>query len=123
MKDTEKNIDQDYKVARETYHDLIEKGREGLEYMMEIAKESEHPRAFEVLATMIKTISDTNGELMKHNKIRNDINKADELENPVVTNNNLFVGTTTELQKMLQDNNKENEVIDLHEQGELEIKH
>mgnify|MGYP002641124257 FL=1 len=123
MKDTEKNIEQDYKAARETYHDLIEKGREGLEYMMEIAKESEHPRAFEVLATMIKTISDTNGELMKHNKIRNDINKADEVENPTVTNNNLFVGTTTELQKMLQNNNRENEVIDLHEQGELDIKH
>ena len=124
MKDTEKNIDQDYKAARETYHDLIEKGREGLEYMMEIAKESEHPRAFEVLATMIKTISDTNGELMKHNKIRNDINKADEVENPTVTNNNLFVGTTTELQKMLQNNNKEDEVIDLHEQvGEDDIKH
>ena len=112
MKDTEKNIDQDYKAARETYHDLIEKGREGLEYMMEIAKESEHPRAFEVLATMIKTISDTNGELMKHNKIRNDINKADEIENPTVTNNNLFVGTTTELQKMLQNNNTEDEVIE-----------
>jgi|TARA_R110002167_G_scaffold37970_5_gene118620 hypothetical protein len=124
MKDTEKNIDQDYKAARETYHDLIEKGREGLEYMMEIAKESEHPRAFEVLATMIKTISDTNGELMKHNKIRNDINKADEIENPTVTNNNLFVGTTTELQKMLQNNNTEDEVIDLHEQvGEDDIKH
>ena len=124
MKDTEKNIDQDYKTARETYHDLIEKGREGLEYMMEIAKESEHPRAFEVLATMIKTISDTNGELMKHNKIRNDINKADEIENPTVTNNNLFVGTTTELQKMLQNNNTEDEVIDLHEQvGEDDIKH
>ena len=123
MKDTEKNIEQDYKAARETYHDLIEKGREGLEYMMEIAKESEHPRAFEILATMIKTISDTNGELMKHNKIRNDINKADEVENPTVTNNNLFVGTTTELQKMLQNNNRENEVIDLHEQGELDIKH
>jgi len=123
MKDTEKNIETDYKMARETYHDLIEKGREGLEFMMEIAKESEHPRAFEVLATMIKTISDTNGELMKHNKIRNDINKADEVENPTVTNNNLFVGTTTELQKLLQNNNKENEVIDLHEQGELEIKY
>lgn len=123
MKDTEKNVEQDYKTARETYHDLIEKGREGLEYMMEIAKESEHPRAFEVLATMIKTISDTNGELMKHNKIRNDINKADEVENPTVTNNNLFVGTTTELQKMLQNNNRENEVTDLYEQGELDIKH
>ena len=124
MKDTEKNLEQDYKAARETYHDLIEKGREGLEYMMEIAKESEHPRAFEVLATMIKTISDTNGELMKHNKIRNDINKADEIENPTVTNNNLFVGTTTELQKMLQNNNKEDEVIDLHEHvSEDDIKH
>ena len=73
---------------------------------------------------MIKTISDTNGELMKHNKIRNDINKADEIENPTVTNNNLFVGTTTELQKMLQNNNTEDEVIDLHEQvGEDDIKH
>ena len=73
---------------------------------------------------MIKTISDTNGELMKHNKIRNDINKADEIENPTVTNNNLFVGTTTELQKMLQNNNKEDEVIDLHEHvSEDDIKH
>jgi hypothetical protein len=110
MKDTEKNIDQDYKTARETYHDLIEKGREGLEYMMEIAKESEHPRAFEVLATMIKTISDTNGELMKHNKIRNDINKKEEKPEGV-TNNNLFVGTSAELQKLIQNTGNKPELL------------
>jgi len=114
--DEKLNIEKDYNSARETYYDLIEKGREGLECMIEIARESEHPRAFEVLATLIKTISDTNGELMKHNKMLRDIDKNDDEKSNNITNNNLFVGTTTELQKLLQNNNDESaKIIDLHE--------
>jgi len=108
--DEKNNVDQDYNTARETYYDLIEKGREGLECMIEIARESEHPRAFEVLATMIKTISDTNGELMKHNKMLRDMDKKEEKPEGV-TNNNLFVGTSAELQKLIQNTGNKPELL------------
>ena len=65
---TEKNIDKDYETSRDTYNDLIEKGRESLELMIEVARESEHPRAFEVLSGMMKNISDVNDKLMDLNK-------------------------------------------------------
>ena len=58
------NIDADYNTSRDTYNDLIDKGRESLELMIEVARESEHPRAFEVLSGMIKNISDVNDKLM-----------------------------------------------------------
>ena len=94
--------EQDYEFSRETYYDLIEKGRESLELMIEVARESEHPRAFEVLSGMIKGIADVNGSLMDLNKKYKEIQKSDEpSESRAVTNNNLFVGSTTDLQRML----------------------
>ena len=54
----EKNVDNDYKYSRDTYYELVEKGKQSLELMIEVARESEHPRAFEVLSGMIKNISD-----------------------------------------------------------------
>ncbi|MGJ8582404.1 MAG: hypothetical protein ACSHWR_08865 [Psychromonas sp.] len=94
--------EQDYEFSRETYYDLIEKGRESLELMIEVARESEHPRAFEVLSGMIKGIADVNGSLMDLNKKYKEIQKSDEpSESKAVTNNNLFVGSTTDLQRML----------------------
>ena len=64
----EKNVDNDYKYSRDTYYELVEKGKESLELMIEVARESEHPRAFEVLSGMIKNISDVNDRLMDLNK-------------------------------------------------------
>lgn len=94
--------EQDYEFSRETYYDLIEKGRESLELMIEVARESEHPRAFEVLSGMIKGIADVNGSLMDLNKKYKEIQKSDEpSESKAITNNNLFVGSTTDLQRML----------------------
>ena len=58
----------DYNYSRETYYDLIEKGKSALDDMIEVARESEHPRAFEVLSGMIKNISDVNDRLMILNK-------------------------------------------------------
>ena len=68
--DQKKNFvhEQDYEYSRDTYYDLIEKGRESLDLMIEVARESEHPRAFEVLSNMIKGIADVNDKLMDLNK-------------------------------------------------------
>ena len=54
MKEENKNVDIDYEYSRKTYYELIEKSKESLDLMLEVAKESEHPRAFEVLGNMIK---------------------------------------------------------------------
>ena len=102
--------EQDYEYSRETYYDLIEKGRESLELMIEVARESEHPRAFEVLSNMIKGIADVNGSLIDLNKKYKELQKSDSPKESNTTNNNLFVGSTTDLQRMLL--GKEEKVID-----------
>lgn len=94
--------EQDYEYSRDTYYDLIEKGRESLELMIEVARESEHPRAFEVLSGMIKGIADVNDKLMDLNKKQKDLAREDKPSESTTTNNNLFVGSTTDLQRMLQ---------------------
>lgn len=92
--------EQDYEYSRDTYYDLIEKGRESLELMIEVARESEHPRAFEVLSGMIKGIADVNDKLMDLNKKQKELTKEDKPSESSTTNN-LFVGSTTDLQRML----------------------
>ena len=117
-----KNITTDYEYSRETYYDLIEKGRESLELMIEVARESEHPRAFEVLSGMIKGISDVNDKLMDLNKKQKEITKDDapsESSSGGTTNNNLFVGSTTDLQRMLLGASDE-KIIDQDENDEEE---
>ena len=99
------NISNDYNYSRQTYYDLIEKGKESLDLMVEVARESEHPRAFEVLSGMIKNVSEVNDKLMDLNKKNKDIS-VDEIKKIEKTTNNLFVGSTAELQRMLQDNDE-----------------
>ena len=101
----EKTIKADYEYSRDTYYELIEKGRESLDLMIEVARESEHPRAFEVLSGMIKNVSDVTDRLMDLQKKTKDINK-DEKQVSGTTNQNLFVGSTTDLQRMLQEQDK-----------------
>ena len=100
---TDENKDNDFEFARKTYYDLLVKGSEALEEMMEVARATEHPRAFEVLSGMMKNVSDINGNLLDMHKKKKDIDKADEpaaIPGPT-TNNNVFVGSTTDLQRML----------------------
>ena len=111
----EKNIDNDYKYSRDTYYELVEKGKQSLELMIEVARESEHPRAFEVLSGMIKNISDVNDRLMDLNKKKKDIDKKDDVKNVANTTNNLFVGSTTELQKLLKN---ESEIVNVTPKSE-----
>jgi|TARA_R110001592_G_scaffold354387_1_gene653969 hypothetical protein len=107
------NVSNDYNYSRQTYYDLIEKGKESLDLMIEVARESEHPRAFEVLSGMIKNVSDVNDKLMDLNKKNKDIS-AEDIKAIEKTTNNLFIGSTAELQRMLQtpDNDMSN-VVDI----------
>ena len=106
-----KDIKDDYEYSRKTYKDLIDTGVRSLDVLAELARESEHPRAFEVLSKTIKDIGDTTEKLMALQKSKKEINKEEAEEKKQITNNNVFVGSTTELQRILQ---KENERIIEH---------
>jgi DNA-binding PadR family transcriptional regulator len=116
MTDENKNVNTDYEYSRDTYYELIEKGRESLELMIEVARESEHPRAFEVLSGMIKNISDVNDKLMDLNKKNKDIKQEPKQigQEGGTTNNNVFIGSTADLQRILRDEEK---VIDVEPSG------
>lgn len=93
---------EDFTYARSNIRDVIETGKDSLLKLAEIADQSQHPRAFEVLSTLMKTIVDSNKELMDLQKKVRDIeapNKQNDSKN--ITNNNLFVGSTAELQKLI----------------------
>ena len=94
----------DFEYARQIYHDLLAKGSESMEEMMEVARATEHPRAFEVLSNMMKNISDINGNLMDMHKKKKDFEQKEQKALPQgQTTNNVFVGSTADLQRMLQD--------------------
>lgn len=99
-----KEIKDDYEFSRETYRDLIRTGTLSLDVLAELARESEHPRAFEVLSKTIKDLADTTEKLMALQKSKKELNKEEKEkeERRNVTNNNVFIGSTTELQRVLQ---------------------
>jgi len=100
----EDNTKTDYEYSRDTYYELLEKGKTSLETMMEVARESEHPRAFEVLSNMIKNLSDVNDRLMDLNKKNKDLEEP--LKKVEHQQNNIFLGSTADLQKLLKENDK-----------------
>jgi len=99
------DIDNDYKYSRENYYNLIERGQEAVEGILEIAKEGQHPRAYEVAGALIKNVADTVDKLQDLQKKLKDLK---EVPNKASANikNALFVGSTAELQKMLKGNNE-----------------
>ena len=95
-----KDDDIDYNYARENYYNLIERNQDAVEEMLEIAKQSEHPRAFEVVGQLIKSGLDANKELMALHKTKKEL--SIEKGPTQVTNQAVFVGSTAELQKLLK---------------------
>ena len=94
----------DFETARANIHEVIQNGQEAMFKLGEIANSSQHPRAFEVLAKLMETMLQANKDLMElQSKIR-EINSADApmSEHAKTINNNLFVGSTSELQKMIE---------------------
>ena len=96
-----KHIKDDYEFSRSTYKDLIKVGTLSMDSLAELARESEHPRAFEVLSNHLKAIGDITDKLMKLQKSKKELTEDDVRRE--ITNNNVFVGSTTELQRMLLD--------------------
>lgn len=97
----------DYEYARGSMITVIEKGNEALSDMLSVAQQSQQPRAYEVVATLLKTIADTNKDLLELQKKHKDIENMDGPQTPQTINNNLFVGSTTELQKLIKQQNEQ----------------
>ena len=101
---TSTKIDSDYERVRRDLFDLAGQGDEAIELMLELARESEHPRAFEVLGQLIKNNAEIGEKILKLHKSKKE---QDEDSTPALTqgatNNNVFIGSTAELQKMLRD--------------------
>ena len=99
------NIETDYKYARENLYDLVERGQDAIDGILELSKETEHPRAYEVAGQLIKTVSDTAEKLIDIQKKLKDLEKEDS--SIKTQHNHLYVGSTSELQKFLKKNKDE----------------
>ena len=97
------NVDKDYDYTRGNLYSLIEKGQEAINGIMEVAGETASPRAYEVAGQLIKSVADTTDKLADLHKKVKDIEADNPKTQNTVTNNALFVGSTTELSKMLKD--------------------
>jgi len=108
-KNDTQEIDSDYKYARENLYGVIEKGTEALDALIDLAKASEHPRAFEVVSQLSKTLVDANKDLLDIQKKVKDLKKTEEKEAPKNVTNALFVGSTAELQKLVNGRSEDGE--------------
>ena len=110
MPQSNNKIESDYDRTRSNLHSLLQQGQDALYHALEIAKSTEHPRAFEVVGNLMKQLSDVNTQLLDlHDKKRkiDTPSKAEEVSNKQITNNAIFVGSTSELNKFLNNMNKE----------------
>ena len=97
------DIDDDFATARKNLHQIIHKGNDALEEALLVAKSSEHPRAFEVVGGLIKTLVDANKDLLDIQKKLKDLKKSDDEKAPqsVQAQNAIFVGNAAELQQLI----------------------
>jgi len=105
------DIDNDYTYSRDSYYNLIEKGQEAIDGILEIAKEGQHPRAYEVAGQLITNVAQTIDKLQDLQKKLKDLKDLPKTANQTIKNA-LFVGSTAELQKMLKKNNENTESTD-----------
>ena len=100
---TKSKVESDYQKVRRQFYDLAEQGDEAIELMLDLARESEHPRAFEVLGQLIKNNAEIGEKILKLHKSKKEQDKDETLALNGNTNNNVFIGSTAELQNMLRD--------------------
>jgi len=99
----------DYEYTRGNLYSIIEKGQEAIDGILELAQESEQPRAYEVAGQLIKSVSDATDKLMDLQKKLKDVNEEDNRKSPTNVTNALFVGSTAELAKMIKQENLKKE--------------
>ena len=106
VQSNEDDIDNDYKYQRENFYNLVERGQDAIDGILEIAKESEHPRTYEVAGNLIKQVAEVTEKL---GDLQEKMRKLKEVPNTAPKNvtNALFVGSTAELQKMLKGKSNE----------------
>jgi len=102
IRSTSEDIRKDYEYTRGNLYSIIEKGQEAINGILELAQESEMPRAYEVAGQLIKNVSDATDKLMDLQKKLKDVSEEKDQKGPTTVNNALFVGSTADLQKMLK---------------------
>lgn len=106
--DSKNSFEKDFDYVRNNIKDIVAQGADALKEMILVAKASEHPRAYEVVATLMKSLADINKDLLtahKHNDERVVQNTKNETNS--VTNNTIFVGSTAEFSKLMKQRKKE----------------
>ena len=107
IKTSETDVRRDYEYTRGNLYSLIEKGQEAINGIMELAQESEMPRAYEVAGQLIKNVADATDKLLDLQKKLKDVEAEEKVKGPSTVNNALFVGSTADLAKMLKHGLKE----------------
>lgn len=108
IRNSSEDIRKDYEYTRGNLYSIIEKGQEAINGILELAQESEMPRAYEVAGQLIKNVSDATDKLMDLQKKLKDVSEEKETKGPTTVNNALFVGSTADLQKMLKNVSEKN---------------
>ena len=103
---TKDDITKDYEYTRGNLYSIIEKGQEAINGILELAQDSEMPRAYEVAGQLIKSVSDATDKLMDLQKKLKDVNEEDTKGPTNVTNNAVFVGSTADLAKLIKGEQK-----------------
>ena len=106
IKQTSDDIKKDYEYTRGNLYSIIEKGQEAINGILELAQESEMPRAYEVAGQLIKNVADATDKLMDLQKKLKDVEEEKQSRGPSNVTNALFVGSTAELAKLLKDKDK-----------------
>ena len=106
IKDISDDIKKDYDYTRGNLYSIIEKGQEAINGILELAQESEIPRAYEVAGQLIKNVADATDKLMDLQKKLKDVEEEKQSRGPSNVTNALFVGSTAELAKLLKDKDK-----------------
>ena len=106
IKSTSEDIKKDYEYTRGNLYSIIEKGQEAIDGILELAQESEMPRAYEVAGQLIKNVADATDKLLTLQQKLKDVQEEKDTKGPTTVNNALFVGSTAELQKLLKNSNQ-----------------
>ena len=108
IKSCKEDVTKDYEYSRAQLYSLVEKGQEAVDGALDVAQQSDSARAYEVAGQLIKHVADTADKLIDLQKKMKDIDEVKDSKTTNVTNNSLFVGSTSDLQKMLKDTMKKN---------------
>jgi len=114
------NVEKDYDYTRGNLYSLIEKGQEAINGILDVAQGSDHPRAYEVAGQLIKSVGDTTDKLIDLQTKMKEL-KKEEKDSPKTVNNALFVGSTSELSKLLKNGVLNNKVEKEEEWSHLQI--